>query len=346
MRAAQAPRRIVICEDSRTYAAGLLRALEHGGRASVVGVFPNAERMLAALPDLRPDLVTMDLELPVMSGLDAVEQIMSSQPVPILIVSAHVGGAESVNTAAALAAGALEALPKDSLDLRDPAGADACTLRRRAELLSAVHVIRHPRARLNGGMSYVGGRPAAMVGICASTGGPQALGGLLGRLPSSFPIPIVVVQHIAAGFSEGLARWLDQTVELPVRMALRGLVPRTGIFIAPEETHLRVVGGPSFVFDDSPAAGVHRPAGDVLFASMAERLGAEAVAVVLTGMGRDGAAGVRAIRDAGGLAIAQDEASSAIFGMPKAAIESGAHVALGLDAIAALLKQLTPAVRR
>jgi two-component system chemotaxis response regulator CheB len=339
--------RIVVCEDSHTYAFALRRALEHGGTCSVVGVFPNAEQTLAALPALQPDLVTMDLELPGMSGLRAVEQIMSAQPVPILVLSAHL--AESSNEpAAALAAGALDALPKSQLDLRDPAGSDAATLRRRAAVLGSARVIRHPRARLSGPASagIASRRPTRMIGIVASTGGPQALTVLLRSLPASFPIPIVVVQHIAAGFGPGLARLLDETIDLPVRLAANGVSPTSGVYLAAEGSHLRLGPGRRFVLDDEAPAGSHRPSGDILLTSMAHRLGADAIAIVLTGMGRDGANGVEAVHAAGGLTIAQDERSSIIFGMPKAAIESGAELVLDLEAIAPrLLRLATEATR-
>jgi two-component system chemotaxis response regulator CheB len=339
--------RIVVCEDSHTYAFALRRALEHGGRCSVVGVFPTAEETLAALPTLKPDLVTMDLELPGMSGLRAVEQIMSAQPVPILVLSAHLA-ASSSEPAAALAAGALDALPKSQLDLRDPAGSDADTLRRRAAVLGSARVIRHPRARLNrpGQTGLAPRRPTRIIGIVASTGGPQALTMLLRGLPASFPIPIVIVQHIASGFGPGLARLLDETIELPVRLAESGAAPTSGVYLAAEGSHLRVGPGRRFVLDSTTAPGSHRPSGDILLTSMAERLGADAVAVVLTGMGKDGARGVEAVHRAGGLTIAQDEQSSIIFGMPKAAIESGAELVLGLDAIAPRLLQLATADRR
>jgi two-component system chemotaxis response regulator CheB len=333
--------RIVVCEDSHTYAFALRRALEHGGKCSVVGVFPSAEQTLAELPRLKPDLVTMDLELPGMSGLRAVEQIMSAQPVPILVLSAHLGNTSN-EPAAALAAGALDALPKSQLDLRDPAGSDAATLRRRAAVLGSARVIRHPRATLNRPARGVvtPSRPTRMIGIVASTGGPQALTVLLRSLPASFPIPIVVVQHIASGFGPGLARLLDETIDLPVRLAANGVAPTSGVYLAAEGSHLRLGAGRRFVLDHETASGSHRPSGDILLTSMAERLGTDAVGIVLTGMGRDGAHGIEAVKTAGGLTIAQDERSSIIFGMPKAAIESGAELVLGLDDIAPRLLQL------
>ncbi len=176
-------RHVLVCEDSRTYAEGLRRALEQGGDIEVVGVFERAEDAIAAIPQLHPDLVTMDIELPGISGLQAVEQIMGSHPVPILVLSAHVGS-RSENAAAALAAGALDAVHKQALDLTEPEGSSGAALRHRVKILSRVRVIRHPRARLAAHLPAAEGtRTAAAIGICASTGGPHALSTVLQSLP-------------------------------------------------------------------------------------------------------------------------------------------------------------------
>ena len=217
------PTRVLVCDDSRTFCAALVRTLERGGEIEVVGVTSTAEAAIADLARLAPDLVTMDIELPGMSGLEAVEEIMSARPTPILILSSHVGTTNNV-AAAALASGALDAIGKEGIPLMNPDDAAAFAFRRRVKLLGAARVIRHPRARLNG--SSLSPNPAApqgsVIGICASTGGPHALATLLASIPASFPIPILVVQHIAAGFSDGLARWLNATVPLPVRLAEDG----------------------------------------------------------------------------------------------------------------------------
>jgi two-component system chemotaxis response regulator CheB len=287
----------------------------------------------------------MDLELPGISGLEAVEEIMGSYPVPSLVLSAHVGP-RSHNAAAALAAGALEALYKGELDLTSPEGESAAELRRRGKLLSGIRVIRHPRGRLAAPLRPAverGGRDrtASVVGICASTGGPNALATILRALPPSFPVPILVVQHISPGFTEGLIRWLEGVVTLPVRRAEHGVRLAPGVWVAPEGSHLKISRSGRMVLDSEPAGG-HRPSADVLLKSLAANAGAEAVAVVLTGMGRDGSEGVSAVRAAGGLAIAQDADSSVVFGMPKAAAEKGAELVLGLDEIAGELLRLRP----
>lgn len=334
--------RVLVCEDSRTYAAVLRRALEHDGDLEVIGTFARAEEAIAALARLKPDLVTMDIELPGMNGLQAIEQIMGAHPVPILVLSSHVG-ANCETAAAALAAGALEALTKDGLDLRDPSGTAAVALRRRAKLLSRARVIRHPRAQLNArGRRLADRREVAAVGVVASTGGPPALATLLGSLPKTYRIPILIVQHISAGFTEGLAKWLDSAVPMHVGLAADGAKVGPGAWIAPEGAHLVVRKGGRLTLDRTTAAGHHRPSGDVLLRSLAEVYGASAAAVVLTGMGKDGAEGARLVHTRGGLALAQDEPTSAVYGMPKAAAEAGADEVLPLLEIARRLASFAP----
>lgn len=331
--------RVLICEDSRTFATALARTLEHGGEIEVIGIRASAEAAIADLPRLEPDLITMDIELPGMSGLEAVEHIMSVRPTPILVLSSFVtdGGG---NGPAALAAGALEAIGKDDLPLSDPAGAAAVAFRRRVRLLSRARVIRHPRARLTARPSGARREPAApggVVGICASTGGPQALVTVLSGIPASYPLPILLVQHIAAGFIEGLARWLDGAVPLPVRLAEDGAQAEPGVTIAPEGAHLLLRPDGTIALDRRSPAGLHRPSADVLLTSIAASVRSAGVGVVLTGMGRDGAAGLEAVAAAGGLTIAQDEATSAIYGMPHEAAKRGAALILPIEEIAGAL---------
>jgi two-component system chemotaxis response regulator CheB len=337
---AEGVKRVLICEDSKTYAVGLSRLLERDPEIAVVGVCETAEQAIARLPALKPDLVTMDLELPGMSGVDAIEEIMSICPIPILVLSGHVEH-RSQTALHALAAGALDAVPKADFDLANPDSASAQALRRRVKVLSCVTVIRHPRGRLNNGTApSTWARSASVIGICASTGGPQALVALLAGIPATFPIPILLVQHISAGFIDGFARWLDTEVPLSVQLAVPGAKPGPGVWVAPEGAHLILELSGKVALDTTTDAGLHRPSGDALLRSLAATAGREAVGVVLTGMGRDGAEGLADVRRAGGLTIAQDEATSAIFGMPRAAAECGSELVLPLDGIAPRLKAL------
>ena len=338
-------RRVLICEDSQTYAAGLSRMLARDPEIDVVGVCSSAEETIARLAQTgpKPHLVTMDLELPGMSGGDAIEQIMGAQPIPILVLA---GGVErgSETALASLGAGALEVVSKDALDLRDPDGDSARAFRKRVKLLSGIRVLHHPRAGLKRRTpdGLVSTRRASVIGICASAGGPQALVAVLSEIPATFAIPILVVQHIAPGFIEGFARWLDDQVPLPVRLAGAGR-SGPGIWVAPEESHLALDGANRLVLDTGEHAGPHRPSADVLLRSIAAGAGADGVAVVLTGMGRDGADGLEAVKRAGGLTMTQDEASSAVFGMPRAAAERGAEFVFGPATIGRRLRALLPA---
>jgi len=334
---------VLICEDSGIYAAALRRTLEYDGDINVISVCGSAEEALAAIRRLRPDLITMDIELPGMDGLTAVEIIMGTRPVPIIVLSSHVG-TSSHKAAAALAAGALDAVAKDDLDLSRPESMAGAAFRQRIRVISHATVLRHPRARL-AGQSPVPGQPrvASAVGICSSAGGPPVLAQVLGGLPAGFQVPILVVQHISSGFTESLAHWLNQKSPLPVRVAEDGQLACPGAWIAPEGAHLVLNATGLMSLDRTTIVGHHRPSGDVLLTSIATAAGRRGVAVVLTGMGSDGAAGTAAVHAAGGFAITQDEASSAIYGMPKAAFERGGDIALPpeqiIKALAALRHQ-------
>jgi two-component system, chemotaxis family, protein-glutamate methylesterase/glutaminase len=322
--------RIVVCEDSPSYAHALRSFLELDADLRVVGSCGSGEELLHTLPELSPDLVTMDLELPGMGGVEATRRIMADHPLPILVVSGHAGRG-SDRAAAALAAGALDAMPKSELRLADAEAPSAVALRRRVKRLARS---RRPAARPTAPRSHlttaisVKGRKVSAIGICSSTGGPQALEGLLGALPAAFPVPILVVQHISGGFLGGLIRWIGGQVAVPVREAVEGSRIESGVTFAAHDAHLTVKRDGSIGFDRTTVSGYHRPSGDVLLRSLASAFGERAAAVVLTGLGRDGAEGLAAVGAAGGLTFAQDEQSSAVYGMPRVAADRGAHIIL------------------
>jgi two-component system chemotaxis response regulator CheB len=331
--------RILVCEDSATYARALATFLEYRASIEVVGVCSSGEEALRSLSRLAPDLVMMDLELPGMGGLRTIEQIMRVHPMPIVVLSAYTGR-RSENAAAVLAAGALEALDKEQLRLLEPGRPSAVALRHRLKRLARIRV-RHQRddpavmARLEPLLA-----PAGAIGICSSTGGPRALETILARLPGDFAPPILVAQHMSPGFTEGFARWLDNLVALPVAVAGPGM-SGPGVWIAPDDAHLILEPSMRLSLDHETVTGPHRPSGDMLLSSMARALGPRALGVVLTGMGRDGAKGVAAVVRAGGSVIAQDEATSVVFGMPRAAIAQGAQLVLPLSSIASALCQVS-----
>jgi two-component system chemotaxis response regulator CheB len=337
------PLRLLVCDDSPTYAAGFRRLVEHGHGVEVVAVHGNAEDAIAALPELAPDLITMDVELPGMNGLEAVERIMDTHPLPILVLSSRTtrGGATA---AAACAAGALQAIAKDDLNLFDLDAAPAVAFRRRLRVLASAPVIRHPRAglRRSGAPAKLAApRNLQVIGICASAGGPQALVELIGALPASFDVPILVVQHIAAGFTDRLATWLARAAQIPVRLVEHGASLRPGVWLARENQHLMLTADYSLALAELSTPTLYCPSGDVLLHSLADHVGSGAAGIVLSGMGSDGADGLAALRLSGGLTIAQDEATSGVFGMPKVAAQRGAEHVLSPQEIAAALVHLT-----
>ena len=339
--------RILLCEDSISYAEGLTRFLEQDSDLSVVARCLTGEQAAARLPLVDPDLVIMDIELPGMNGIEATQRLMAARPVPVLVLSSHTSERGSQVALAALAAGAVDARSKSEVPLQDPVGARAVAFRRYIKRLAAARVDGRRRA---GRLAEAAPRPrparsVSAIGLATSTGGPPALQAVLGSLPADFSVPIVVVQHIASGFLEGLVRWLNGEVALPVRMAGEGVALGPGAWMAPEGAHLVVEDGLTTRLDRQTVSGYHRPAADVLFVSLASAAGADAVAVVLTGMGSDGAEGLAAVRAAGGLTIAQDEASSVVYGMPRAAAELGAERVLPLTDIGPALRRLAPAKR-
>lgn len=187
-------------------------------------------------------------------------------------------------------------------------------------------------------------QPREVIGICTSTGGPAVLAEVLGALPADYPLPMLVVQHIESGFVDGLVRMLDDAIALPVATAQDGAPLAPGVWLAPEDAHLTLTRSRRVRLDRETVRGRHRPSADLLLESLADALGPGAVAVVLTGMGRDGAEGVSAVAARGGLALAQDEASSSIYGMPRAAVAAGARP-LSPPAIAETLRKLVAATR-
>jgi two-component system chemotaxis response regulator CheB len=285
----------------------------------------------------RPDVVVMALAGNGGPGVAAIAAIMANEPVPVVACASAEARGPGDARAAALGAGALAAI-----DLSPGA---APLLVQTVKNMAAVRVIRR-RSKLAAPRSESGpgrnaGRRPRLVAVGSSTGGPQALAQILTRLPASFPVPVLVVQHIDAEFTHSLVEWLDPLCDLPVLLGTAGRpVHAPGIVFAPPDRHLELRAGRVALSDAPPVSG-HRPSAGVLFASVARECGPDAVGVLLTGMGDDGAAGLRTMREAGAITIAQDEATSVVYGMPRAAVTLGAasHV-LAPPEIAGLLVDL------
>ena len=338
---------VVLVDDSPVQRRFLRGAVEAALDCSVVGEARNGKEAVALVARLRPTVVLMDLDLPVMSGIEAIERIMAASPTPILVYSAHVGGAEHTNALQALAAGAVDVLAKPGPTDSGSLDSYADQLRRRVRVAARIRVITHPRGSLRSqglAPASVGvptGRSSAppvlledvevrpgvkLIAIGASTGGPQALLTVLTQFPAALPQAVLVVQHMAEGFIPGLVSWLDGLVTLPVVVGGSGrrLAPGT-ITIAPSGGNLLVQDDRLRVLCVPPDAGqFHVPGIDQCFVSIADALGPDAVGVLLTGMGRDGAAGLKAMRERGAATVGQDEATSAVYGMPQAAFALGA----------------------
>jgi two-component system chemotaxis response regulator CheB len=343
--------RVLVVEDSLTVRERLLEALSADPEIEVVGKAPDGKTAIELCQKLRPDAMTLDMVLPVLSGLAVTEYVMAYCPTPILIVSSSTNRGELYKTYDALAAGALDVLEKPSGD--ELHGAWEGALVSAIKLVSRIKVITHMRGRLANGSRLplhpvVTPTPGAgvyrLVAIGASTGGPAALVTILRRLPPDFPLPILVVNHIGEKFGQLLAEWLDSQSSLRVSCAVEGeLVPGVGrgrVILAPPGRHLVVERGRLLLTREAERYSC-RPSVDILFESVAREIGNGAIGCLLTGMGKDGAAGLLAMRQAGGRTLAQDEATSTIFGMPQEAIRIGAAERIvGLPEVAPTLMAL------
>lgn len=340
--------RVLLIDDSPLVLHILQRMLARFPEIQVVGTAANGREALDLLPALDPDVICVDLHMPVMDGLEFTREAMENYPRPILVVSVSVEPG-SPNIFRLLEAGAVDILPKP----RDILGANldklANELASKIRILSGVRVFRrhnHAPAAKPVPKPAAMPRPQTaprMVVIGASTGGPQALREILGSLPANFPLPVVCVQHIGSSFLAEMVMWLAEICPLPVRKAVHGETPQARtVYFAPEDAHLELDnGGGRFALSLAAPFDGHRPSVTVTMRAAARCFGAGAVGVLLTGMGRDGADGMASIAAAGGITIAQDEASSTVYGMNKQAVELGAvqHI-LPLEQISSALAAL------
>lgn len=332
--------RVLIVDDSPTARLLLRGMLERAGGIEVVGEAGNGEQAVLMARELRPNLITMDLDMPGAGGLAAIERIMTSKAIPILVVS---GAADSQSAYAAISRGALDVVGK-------PKPAQAAEFVAKVKMLAGVPVITHIDRSL--APAAIAPAPAAappldrrVFAIASSTGGPQALARILAALPADFPCPLLIAQHISDGFAQGMAQWLDQLCRIRVTLAHAGETPGPGVaYLSPSEANLRLDPHGLMMLAPRGDGDIYKPRCDVLLSSAAVMAGRQAVGIILTGMGHDGVEGMARIRAAGGITIGQDEETSTIFGMNREAIERG-HVAtvLPLDRIADQMLSLATA---
>jgi len=344
-----APIRILVVEDSAVVRDYLVHILEEDGGMEVAGTAGDGLEAIELAARLRPDLIVMDIVMPRLDGLEATRRIMETHPVPIVIVSGAWNPREVTTTFRAIEAGALAVLEKPA----GPGHPDAERMRQElvqtARLMAEVKVVRRwprhaARAAASAGAPAAvpapfAGADIAIVAIGASTGGPQVLQRILSELPRDFSAPVVIVQHIAAGFVQGMVDWLSETSAVALRVAREGDRLLAGhAFVAPDGVQMGVRTEGSIRLVDARNGERHGPSVSFLFRSVAEVYGPRSVGVLLTGMGRDGAAELRLMKDRGAVTVIQNQESSVVFGMPGAAKELSAAVhELPPERIAALL---------
>lgn len=342
--------RVLVVEDSAVVRTLLIHIIESDPRLQLAAAVATAEEALEMLERVKPDVISLDIRLPGMNGLDATLQIMATHPTPIVVVAANVEHDELNIAMNALRAGALTVVEKPVGTTHEDYGRLAQHLRTQLAIMSEVKVVRQGiRRRLSFGSAMPEAAPPRVerpgsidiVGIAASTGGPNALSRVLGELPKSFPLPVLLVQHMTPSFVEGFVGWLDGLSALKVKIARHTEEPQPGtVYVPPPDRHLELRNGRLWISSAAPVSS-QRPSGTVLFRSLAQEKGPQALGVVLTGMGSDGADGLLEMRRAGAYTIAEDQSTAVVYGMPGVAAQIGAvREQLPLAAIAPRLCQL------
>lgn len=324
--------RVLIVDDSETSRLALRHIINRAQDMEIIAEARSGEESIRLTAELRPDVILMDMVMPGMDGLEATSEIMHQTPTPIVVISASLEGAETEIAFRAMRRGALTVLQKPPGPLDPDYQRQSERILKTLRTMSSVRVIHHKRVFSKDQSAPVEKtveiKPLAtskpeLIAIVSSTGGPGALSEILGKLPGNYPIPIVIVQHITAEFLPSMVKWINSVTALNVQIAVEGGKAQVGnIYFAPGHAHLCLDASKRFCFDTTTKASI-TPAGDVLLDAVARYYKSRAVGIILTGMGEDGAVGLGKMYQEGALTIAQDEASSVVFGMPQAAIKNG-----------------------
>ena len=326
--------KVLVVEDSRVIAEFLTHLLDSDPQIRVVGTAFDGEEALAAAQRTKPDVITMDIHMPKVNGFDATRSIMEKCPTPVVIVSGTSSIDEVATNFRAIEAGALALVARPSGIGHPRHEVTARQLLETVKLMSEVKVVKrwrhysrlpaHPQIRDLGPMPPPGAAPK-VVAIGTSTGGPLALQTIFSGLPKTFPLPVLVVQHMSPGFAQGFVEWLSHSSGFPIRLAVQGETVAPGqAYLAPDDFHMGLQGGARIRLVQDERENGMRPSASFLFRSVAAAFGPNAIGVLLTGMGTDGVEELKQLKDAGALTIAQDEQSCVVHGMPGQAIKIGA----------------------
>lgn len=338
--------KILIADDSPTARQLLAAMVTTAPDMLVVGQARDGEEAVQQAEELRPDVILMDIVMPKMGGLEATQEIMRTVPTPIVMITGSLDGQETTTAFQALRRGALTVLQKPVGPMHPDYAAQSVALLSTVRAMAGVKVIHHrllpDKPVLQQQIAPVVVAMPEIIAIAASTGGPAALCEIVKRLPADFNVPIVIVQHMSEDFLPSMVEWLGRYTVLHIGIAQENAKPQPGwIYFAPGGTHLHLTRLRRFKLDLTAGNTLYVPSGDILLHSVAASYGSQAVGVVLTGMGTDGARGLRELRDAGGFTIAQDQQTSVVYGMPQEAAALGAaKVVLPIQRIADALVEI------
>lgn len=343
--------KVLIIDDSAVVRSSLLRILGADPEINALDPARNGKEGVEKALVLRPDVIIMDVDMPVMNGLEATREIMARRPTPILILTTTFVKESMQVPYLALQAGAIDVLTKPVDREQGYTGSEAQKLIRMIKLVAGLSLSTRRKTPLSaidpdrGSQFEEKLKSVRIVSIGTSTGGPKTLHQILSVLPEYFPYPVVIAQHIGKGFMEGMVNWIKKDIKIPVIIAKQGDRIRPGIiFFAPDNMNLSLDNKRSFCLTEPAVDDLYVPSINALFNSVAALFGSSSLGIILTGMGNDGAEGLLSIKRAGGRTIAQDEATSVIFGMPKAAVELGAaETVLSQSGISRILVSLSQA---